>query len=117
MLQSSIEDLIYARAINRIRHYYTELDPPRAGYFLLSDRDDVRGALQNMSLRDSWIQFLFTLPSAVAVLNALLGGATVALAVVFTAGSCRCWPPSPAPGRAAPCSPSTSPTRCTASAG
>ena len=86
VLQSSIEDLIYARAINRIRHYYTELDPARAGYFLLSGRDDVRGALQNMSLRDSWVQYLFTLPSAVAVLNALLGGATVALAVVFTAG-------------------------------
>jgi hypothetical protein len=86
VLQSSIEDIIYARAINRIRHYYTELDPARAGYFLLSGRDDVRGALQNMSLRDSWVQFLFTLPSAVAVLNALLGGATVALAVAFAAG-------------------------------
>ena len=86
VLQSSVEDIIYARAINRIRHYYTELDPARAGYFLLSGRDDVRGALQNMSLRDSWVQYLFTLPSAVAVLNALLGGATVALAVAFTAG-------------------------------
>jgi hypothetical protein len=86
VLQSSVEDIIYARAINRIRHYYTELDPARAGYFLLSGRDDVRGALQNMSLRDSWVQFLFTLPSAVAVLNALLAGATVALAVAFTAG-------------------------------
>jgi hypothetical protein len=27
VLQSSIEDILYARAINRIRHYYTELDP------------------------------------------------------------------------------------------
>jgi hypothetical protein len=86
VLQSSVEDLIYARAINRIRHYYTELDPARAHYFLLSGRDDVRGALANMCLRDSWTQFLFTLPSAVAVINGLLGGVTVALAVA-TAGT------------------------------
>ena len=45
VLHNSVEDIIYARAINRIRHYYTELDPARAGYFLLSGRDDVRGAL------------------------------------------------------------------------
>jgi hypothetical protein len=86
VLQSSVEDLIYARAINRIRHYYTEIDPTRAHYFLLSGRDDVRGVLQNMCLRDSWTQFLFTLPSAVAVINGLLGGVTVALAVA-TAGT------------------------------
>src|ERR671914_552552 len=42
VLQSSIEDLIYARAINRTRHYYTEIDPARAQYFLPSGRDDDR---------------------------------------------------------------------------
>jgi hypothetical protein len=87
VLQSSVEDIIYARAINRIRHYYTEIDPARAGYFLLSGRDDVRGALANMCLRDSWTQFLFTLPSAVAVINGLLGGVTVALAMATAAGA------------------------------
>jgi hypothetical protein len=86
VLQSSVEDLLYARAINRIRHYYTELDPSRSHYFLLSGRDDVRGALANMGLKDSWTQFLFTMPSAVAVINGLLGGVTVALAVATTAG-------------------------------
>jgi hypothetical protein len=82
VLQSSVEDIIYARAINRIRHYYTEIDPTQAHYFLLSGRDDVRGALANMFVRDSWTQFLFTMPSAVAVINGLLGGVTVALAIV-----------------------------------
>jgi hypothetical protein len=85
VLQSSIEDIVYARAINRIRHYYTEIDPAQAHYFLLSGRDDVRGALANMHIRDSWTQFLFTMPSAVAVINGLLGGVTVALAVVTAA--------------------------------
>jgi hypothetical protein len=82
VLQSSIEDILYARAINRIRHYYTEIDPSQAHYFLLSGRDDFRGALANMCIRDSWSQFLFTMPSAVAVINALLAGVTVALALV-----------------------------------
>jgi hypothetical protein len=81
VLQSSIEDVVYARAINRIRHYYTEIDPSQAHYFLLSGRDDVRGALANMAIRDTWTQLLFTMPSAVAVINGLLGGVTVALAV------------------------------------
>jgi hypothetical protein len=81
VLQSSIEDILYARAINRIRHYYTEIDPSQAHYFLLSGRDDVRGALANMAIRDTWTQLLFTMPSAVAVINGLLGGVTVALAV------------------------------------
>jgi hypothetical protein len=87
VLQSSIEDIVYARAINRIRHYYTEIDPSQAHYFLLSGRDDVRGALANMYVRDSWTQLLFTMPSAVAVINALLAGVTVALAVVTTIGT------------------------------
>jgi hypothetical protein len=85
VLQSSVEDIVYARAINRIRHYYTEIDPSQAHYFLLSGRDDVRGALANMYVRDSWTQFLFTMPSAVAVINGLLGGVTVALAAATAA--------------------------------
>src|SRR5918999_372201 len=87
VLQSSIEDILYARAINRIRHYYTEIDPSQAHYFLLSGRDDFRGALANMCIRDSWTQFLFTMPSAVAVINALLAGVTVALALMTTVGT------------------------------
>jgi hypothetical protein len=85
VLHSSIEDILYARAINRIRHYYTEIDPSRAHYFLLSGRDDFRGALANMCIRDSWTQFLFTMPSAVAVINGLLAGVTVALALAMAA--------------------------------
>ena len=53
---------------------------------MLSGRDDFRGALANMCIRDSWTQFLFTMPSAVAVINGLLGGVTVALAIALAAG-------------------------------
>ena len=87
VLQSSIEDILYARAINRIRHYYTEIDPSQAHYFLLSGSDDVPGVLANMGLRDSWTQFLFTMPSAVAVITSLLGGVTAAVAIVTLLGA------------------------------
>ncbi|HEX2157630.1 MAG TPA: hypothetical protein VHS79_11740 [Actinomycetes bacterium] len=84
LVECGAEDFRYGLAINRIRHYYTEIDPSQAHYFLLSGRDDFRGALANMCIRDSWTQFLFTMPSAVAVINALLAGVTVSLALVTT---------------------------------
>ena len=87
ILQGSIEDIMYARAINRIRRYYTQIDPSQAHWFLLSGSDDLPGALANMGLRDSWTRFLFTMPSAVAVINSLLGGATVAVAVATLVGA------------------------------
>jgi hypothetical protein len=37
--------------------------------------------------RDSWTQLLFTMPSAVAVINSLLGGVTVAVAIVSLLGA------------------------------
>ena len=50
--------------------------PEQRQAFMLSGRDDFRGALANMGVRDSWTQFLFTMPSAGAVINALLAGIT-----------------------------------------
>lgn len=45
--ETAIEDAYYGRAINRIRHYYVELDPERAGYLAQSDRDDMDGVMVN----------------------------------------------------------------------
>src|SRR5262245_9480747 len=42
VLQSSIEDFLYARGINRIRHFYIELVPQMQDYFILSSNDDAR---------------------------------------------------------------------------
>jgi hypothetical protein len=50
LVQSSTEDVLYGRAINRIRHYYIELAGEKAGYFLMSGHDDPRGVLANMGL-------------------------------------------------------------------
>ena len=82
LVENSIEDLFYGRAINRIRHFYRELAGEHARYLLLGGGDDVTGVLANMGLvRPSRWQLFFTLASLIAALNAVVGGATIAAAL------------------------------------
>jgi hypothetical protein len=79
LAESSIEDLGYGRAINRIRGYYRELAGPDARYFALGGHDDVAGVLANMGItRPSRWQLYFTLATMVAVLNGVAGGSAAA---------------------------------------
>jgi hypothetical protein len=83
LVTSSTEDLLYGRAINRIRSYYQEVAGDEARYLLLGGHDDTLGVLANMGIaRPSRWQLYFTLASMVAVLNAVVGGSAVA----FVAG-------------------------------
>lgn len=80
LAESSIEDLAYGRAINRIRGYYREVAGDQARYFALGGHDDVAGVLTNMGItRPSRWQLYFTLATMVAVLNGMVGGSAVAL--------------------------------------
>jgi hypothetical protein len=80
LVQSSVEDLFYGRAINRIRGFYLQLAGPEARYFMLTGRDDVFGVLANMGLgKPSRWQLFLTLASMIAVLNSVVGGTTSAL--------------------------------------
>jgi hypothetical protein len=46
LVQTAIEDLFYARAINRIRRQYVDLDPEASRWFMLCGFDDRRGCWQ-----------------------------------------------------------------------
>jgi len=83
LVQGVAEDFQYARAINRIRHYYVDLAGDRAHLFMLSAHDDAIGVLRNMNIRrqSAW-QAYFTTPTLVAVISGVVGGAAVAF---FTA--------------------------------
>jgi hypothetical protein len=82
LVENSVEDLIYGRAINRIRHYYLEVAGERARYFLMSGHDDIVGVLRNMGLgRPSRMQLYFTASAAIAVVNSVVGGTAVGFAV------------------------------------
>jgi hypothetical protein len=80
LVQSSIEDLFYGRAINRIRSYYLQRAGHEGRYFLLGGHDDVLGVIANMGIgKPSRWQLYLTLGSMVAVLNSVVGGTTPAL--------------------------------------
>jgi hypothetical protein len=87
VLQRSLEDLFYARAINRIRQYYLRLAGEDARYFLLSGSDDVAGVFANMAVWAPGLQtFLSSSASMIAVVNAVVGGTGVGLLLSLAAG-------------------------------
>jgi hypothetical protein len=81
LVQTSMEDLFYGRAINRIRSYYLQLLGDDSGFLLLGGHDDVYGVLANMGItKPSRWQLYLTLATMIAVLNSVVGGTTIALA-------------------------------------
>jgi hypothetical protein len=82
LVQLGAEDFLLGRAINRIRHLYVEQAGEARDYFLLSGNDDHNGVMENMglSVNSRW-QLYLTAAVAVAVVNAIVGGSAVALAV------------------------------------
>ena len=79
VLQSSIEDTIYARGINRLRHLYLEYAPQMEPYFILSRYDDNVGIMTNMGVHGSWWQTFLSMPGMIEVINSILTGAFVGL--------------------------------------
>lgn len=79
VLQSGIEDLIYARGINRIRHLYQEHVPEMRPYFVLSAHDDDEGVMANMAMRRGWWQTFLSTAGMIAVITSVLVGAFVGL--------------------------------------
>ena len=81
LVQSASEDLLYSRAISRIRRFYLELDPAAPSWFLLGGHDDIHGVTANMGLVHSSRHLLSHTATMVAATTSLTGGVFVALAV------------------------------------
>jgi hypothetical protein len=81
LVECGLEDFRYGLAINRIRHYYKELAADRAELFLLSGHDDPAGVFANMGLPVEGRKPYFAFSTAVLVINSVVGGTAVALAV------------------------------------
>ena len=81
VLQTGVEDVIYARAISKIREFYGEIDPTRASFFHESSVDQVGlTSLGLFALR--WQQFL-SAAALVAIVNAVVGGVFIAIAFFY----------------------------------
>jgi hypothetical protein len=87
LVELGSEDILYGRAINRIRSHYLELAGPEARLFMMKTNDDALGVLTNMGLRITPLQLYLTNSFAIGVVTAVLGGSTVALAVGVATGA------------------------------
>jgi hypothetical protein len=81
LVECGAEDFRYGMAINRIRNYYQQLAGDRADLFLLSGHDDAAGVFANMGLPIENRSPVFAFSSAVAVINGVVGGSAVAIAL------------------------------------
>ena len=91
LVQTAVEDLFYARAINRIRRHYVDLDPEAERWFVLCGFDDPAGVMAAMGLatpgaaHSRW-HLLSHATSMVAVVTSIIGGVGVALAANAVGG-------------------------------
>jgi hypothetical protein len=81
VVENGVEDLMLGRAINRIRNYYLDLAGEDRRYFMLSGHDDAMGVMQNMGVALERRQQYFTTGSMIAVINSVVGGAAIAIAI------------------------------------
>jgi hypothetical protein len=81
LVECGAEDFRYGLAINRIRHYYQELAGDRASLFLLSGHDDAEGVFANAGVQLEGRKQYFTFATVIGVINSVVGGSAVALAL------------------------------------
>lgn len=83
LLETGVEDVIYARAISKIRDFFSEIEPAESAFFRASGVDQV--GLTNLGLwRLRWQQFL-SAAATVAIVNSVVGGVFFALTVAYIA--------------------------------
>jgi hypothetical protein len=95
LLQIEAEWRVYGQGMSRIRHYYLEVAPEMAPYFVLPATDDPWAGLQAVAIRgQSWRHGLITAPAVVVVINSVLAGvfaavlANVAVSGLLLPGLC-----------------------------
>jgi hypothetical protein len=81
VLQTGVEDVIYARAMSKIQKFYSEIDPEHADLFHATSVDQV--GLRHLGLFAlRWQQFLSS-AATVAIVNSVVAGVLVALAAAY----------------------------------
>jgi hypothetical protein len=81
LVECGVEDFRYGVAINRIRNYYIQIAGNQAHLFLLSGHDDGPGVFGNAGLPPQGRTQYFTFATVVAIINSVVGGSAVAIAV------------------------------------
>jgi hypothetical protein len=92
IVQIGNADTVYGRGINRIRHFYTEIAPETARYFILPTRDDFTAMLDEMGAQPGVFQTFLSTGGMVNGLNSMLVGVFIGvlLYVLFDLGLLAC---------------------------
>ena len=86
-VQVAIEDMVNARAMARIRHYYVERSPAVQRYLMHSTHDDYAGMLSSFGLQPSLFQSFMTTAGMVNVVNGVIAGVFAGLGIKAAFGS------------------------------
>jgi hypothetical protein len=81
LVQTSIEDMVYALGSFRIRQYFLGLDPAAVPFFPPTDPQGMTKPERIGVVATGPLQLLLTAASMVGCINAIVGGMTVGLAV------------------------------------
>ena len=81
LVQTSIEDLVYAAGSFRIRQYFLGLDPAAVPFFPPTDPQGMTKLERIGVVATGPLQLLLTAASMVGCINAIVGGVAVALAL------------------------------------
>lgn len=81
VVECSAEDFRYGVAINRIRNYYKQIAGEQEKLFLLTGHDDGRGVFENAAVPVEGRTQFFSFATVVAVINSVVGGSAVAIAL------------------------------------
>ncbi len=85
VLQTALEDWMYAVEINRIRHFYAEIAPEMRRYFIESTHDDAPGVLQAIGIKPKTWQYFLTGSGMIGVINSILVGVFAGIVAHFGA--------------------------------
>ena len=85
VLQTALEDWIYACEITRIRHYYAEIAPEMKRYFIESTHDDAPSVFHAIGIKSATWQYFLTGSGMVGVINSVLVGVFAGIVARFGA--------------------------------
>ncbi len=86
LVETSLEDVAALGAIQRIRRFYGTLLPGAEAYFPVPAGVRAPNELLDIGRRASWRGVLFTMSSAIAVVNSIVAGAGAALLTTAAGG-------------------------------
>ncbi|MCJ9750661.1 hypothetical protein MOV61_08005 [Neorhizobium sp. BETTINA12A] len=86
-VQVAIEDMVHARGMARIRHYYVDVAPIMQKYLIHSTHDDLSAVLVDKGFKPSPLQYFMTTAGMVSVVSSTVAGVFAGIFTTAVAGA------------------------------